>query len=86
VKPEGDFRVGLRRQRDAAGAGDRQPRRCRGDLSVQLAAAAGQGSGNLSHAFLCDEQIVEAEPDVVPRQIERAAPAGGELDHARRLR
>ena len=79
VEPERELRVGLRRQRDAARAGERQPRRRGVDLAAQLVAAQRERAGDLPDAFFADEQIVDAEPDVVARRVERAAAAGREL-------
>ncbi len=84
VEPERQLGVGLRRQRHAAGAGDRQPRRRRIDFAAQLVAAKRERPGHLPDALLRDEQIVDAEPDVVARNVERAASTGGELDETRR--
>ena len=86
MEPERDLRVGLRRQRDAPRAGDRQARRRGVDVAAQLLAAERQRAGDLADAFFGDEQIVDAEPDVVARRVERAAAAGGELGEARQRR
>ena len=82
MKAEGDLGVRLRRQSDVAGAGNRQPRRRRIHLSTQLLAAQRQRAGDLADALVRDCEVVDAEPDVVARLIERAAPAGGELGDA----
>ena len=75
-----------RRERDAAGAGHREPRRRHVDLAADLLAAKRERAGDLADAFLGDEQIVDAEPHVVPRLVEGAAAAGGELREARERR
>ena len=86
VEAERQLGVGLRRQRDAAGAGEREPRRGGVDLAAELVAAKRQRAGDLADAFLADGQIVDAEPHVVARLSKVPLPCGGELGEARERR
>src|SRR5207249_3727093 len=81
-----DLGVRLRRQGDAAGAEDVEPRRRRRHLAAQLLAAHRERPGDLADAFFTDEQPVAAEPDIVARLIERTAAAGCEFDESRERR
>ena len=83
MKPECQLRVGSRRQSDAARAGDGEPRRGSGDFAGQFLASKDERPGHLSDAFLAHEQIVDAQPDVVSRQVERAAATRRKLGQAR---
>ena len=86
MKAERELGIGPRRERDAAGAGQRETRGRRVDLAAELFAAHGECAGHLSDAFLGGEQIVDAKPDVVAGVGERAAAAGGEVGKARQRR
>ena len=84
MEPERQLGVGLRGERDAAGAGDRQARRRDVDFAAQLVAAERERPADLPDRFARHRQIVDPELDVVARRLERAAAAGRELDRAGR--
>ena len=86
VETKRDLGVRLRRQGDAAGAEDVEPRRRRGHFAAQLLAAHRERPGDLADPLFTDEQSVAAKPHVVARLTEGAAAAGREFDEARERR
>ncbi len=86
VEAERQLGIGFRRQRDVAGAGERQARRRGVDLPAQIRAAQGERAVHLADALLADEQIVDTEAEVVARRVERAAAGRRHVRHARERR
>ena len=85
-EPHRQLRVHLRRQRDAARAGDHETGRGRFHLQRQQLAAQRQPAVQLADAFVAGEQVVDAQLDVVSRLVERAGAGGVELQQARQRR
>src|SRR5262245_24635327 len=79
MKPEGQFGIRLRRERDTTRPGKRQTWRGDVDLAAQFLAAQRQGAGDLPDAFVGDKKIVDAKPHVVPGRVEHTAALGREL-------
>ena len=86
VEANGELRLTLRRHRDVTGGGDGEAGRGRVDLAAQLGAAQRQGRGDLADSFFADEQIVDAEPVVVARSVERRAAVRGKFRDSRQWR
>ena len=85
VETQRQLGLGSGRQGDPSGPCDRQSGRRGIDLTGHLFAAERQRAGHLSDAFVGDKEIGDAKPHVIPRDLERPASAGGEVDEPRRL-
>ena len=70
---EGQLRVHLRRQRQAARARDRQARATARRISiVSMSPRSDSAPVTCADAFVAGEEVGDAEPDVVARGLERA--------------
>ena len=76
---EREVGVHLLAERDGAGSRDRQARRCRFQLQGHHVVADVDVACNGADAFVGDEEVAHGAVHVVPRRVERAAAAGGEV-------
>ncbi len=86
VEAERQLAVGFLVQRDAADPGDREARRRDVGLAIDFLSAKRERAGDQAHRLLADRQLVDPEPHVVARVLERAAAGSGKFDDACRLR
>ena len=84
METERQLGVGLRGERDPAGAGDRQARRCHFHFAAHLVAAERERPADLPDRLARHRQIRDPELDVVARRLERAAAADRKIDRAGR--